>query len=219
VPDEVGAFGRCEGGGEFTDRIPQGVDRAYRGRSQLRLQFREHHLNWVEVRAVGWQIQQLRTSRLDGHAYSGDLVNRQVVHDHDVIRAQRRRQLLLDVGNEQGAVHGPIDDIRRNHAALMQTADKSRRLVMAMRNRRDKPLAAGRAAVLPHHVRLDRGLVEKDQPPCGQVGLFSPPLGACLSHIRPLLLGGMQGLFFASGQDARECCASDHRWRRRYESR
>lgn len=57
-----------------------------------------HRFDRIEVRRIRRRIEQPRTDSLEGLAYSPNLMRAEVVQDHDVVGAQRRGQVLPDLG-------------------------------------------------------------------------------------------------------------------------
>jgi len=78
--------------------------------TQLCLDFRPRPFNWIEIRRVGWQIDQVRPTRLDQSVKSGDLVGWEIVHEQDVIALERRQHTLRKVPIEDGAIDCPRQD-------------------------------------------------------------------------------------------------------------
>ena len=111
--EEVCAFIWGEVLKQGADPVPEGVDGSLGGLSQQRFEFRERHLDWIEVRTVGRQIKQRRACRLDRLAHVRALVAAEIVHDDDVALAQGRNEDLIDIGLEPEAVDRPVEDKRR----------------------------------------------------------------------------------------------------------
>ena len=63
----------------------------------------------IEVRTIGWEESHKRTHLLDRGPHLRLLVDREVVEDDDIARAQRRHQDLFDVGEERRTINGPIE--------------------------------------------------------------------------------------------------------------
>ena len=78
-------------------------------------------------------------SGLYGGRYAGAVVATEIVQHHDVAGRQRRDELLLDVRQEQLAVHRAVDHQRSGQAGRPQRTDEGRRLPMAVRDRGDHP--------------------------------------------------------------------------------
>jgi hypothetical protein len=66
-----------------------------------------------------------------------------------------------------------VDDIGRREAVDAQRGDKRQRPPVTMGHARDEALTARRTPVVPDHLRRDRGLVDKDEACCTQLGLLS----------------------------------------------
>ena len=75
------------------------------------LEFREGHLDWIEVGTIRWQEAPLGASGVDGLADGDGLVSRQIVHDDNVAGFQRRHQHLFHIGQEGAAVHGAAQGV------------------------------------------------------------------------------------------------------------
>ena len=105
-------------------------------------QLSEPLLDWVEVGAVGWQVEETGFGAFDRRSDALDLVTRQIIQDDDIAGLKLGNEELLDPGPELLAVHRPIEGARRDETVLPQRADEGRRLPMAPWNRRDKALAA-----------------------------------------------------------------------------
>ena len=127
---------------ELADELQQCLYGACRPLAQRRLQLRESHLDRIEVGRVGWQIPHLGADGLDRLARTFNLVGAQVVHEHGVAFAQRRREDLLDIGEERWPVHRAVDDIGRSEAIDAQGSNERQRLPVAVRDIRDETLAA-----------------------------------------------------------------------------
>lgn len=87
--------------GEFAEQLttsfPERIDGALFGAFQEPLELGKRLLNRVEVWAVGWQVDERGTRRLNRFLDADSLVAGQVIHDHDVAWVERRQQMLLDV--------------------------------------------------------------------------------------------------------------------------
>ena len=126
---------------------------------------------------------------------AGDFVRRQVVHDHRLSWIQGWCQHLLDVGEEGGAGHRPIEHHRRGHAGQAQRADERRGFPMTVRHGRPAPLSARRPAAQACHLCRGAALVDEDQVLGVEIRLRIEPGLPSPGHIRALLLAGMRGFF------------------------
>ena len=108
---------------------------------------------------------------------------------------QGRDELLLDVGEEQLAVHRAVDYQRGGDSVAAQAGDERRRLPMAVRNLGDQAFPARRAAALTRHLRTSASLVNEDQSLCGHSQLRQPPPQPTRRHVGPVLLRGVKHFF------------------------
>src|SRR6516225_4039562 len=69
------------------------------------------------------------------------LVGREVVHHHDVVELEHRRQALLDIGHESWSIDRSVDDHRGHHLVMPQGSDECDRLPCSLRNMADQSLA------------------------------------------------------------------------------
>ncbi len=132
------------------------------------------------------------------------LVGRQVVHDHDIARLQRRAQDLLDVGQEPPPGHRPIQHHRCCEAAQAQTGDEGGGLPVPMQDAGAQPLAAGATPVQAGHFGRGAGLVEEHQLGRIKVGLRLKPRLPCRGDVRAVLLGRMRGFLYVMPRAAKK---------------
>ena len=149
----------------------------------------------VKVRAVGWQVEQRCTARLNQRLDRGTLVGRQAVHHDHIARQQRRPEHLANVGAEDLGGHGAVEHQRRDDPVPWQTGDKGAGFPMPMRDRRPTGLAARATAVAPGHVGGGPGFVEKDQAPELQPWLVGAPGRACGDQVGAVLLDRVLRLY------------------------
>jgi DDE family transposase len=142
--------------------LPEGFASALCRLAQRRLELGESLLDWVEVGAVGRQIDELCALRLDRRADPDHVVAAQIVEQEDVVRPQGRRQHLLDVGAKALAIDGAIKDARRGDPAAAQTGHQGDYLPMTVRYRGQQPPPTGGAAMAARHVGGRPGLVDED---------------------------------------------------------
>ena len=195
MPEVVGAFGGGEFVEELTDAIPEGVDRALGRSSEESFEFGEGELDRVQVGRVGWEIEEAGAGSLDALAHAGDFVSGEIVDDDDVAGRQARDEAAIEVGEEDIAVHRPIDDERGDEAVRAQPADKGGDLPMAVRDAADQALAAAAPATDGRHVRARPGLVDEDETARIKQGLSRDPLAARRGDVGALLLGRVHDFF------------------------
>lgn len=82
------------------------------------------------------------------HQFGGPLalVEADIIEDDDIAGLDFGRQLRLDPGLEASALHGGIDDPRRDHAVTAQAGDEGMRLPLAERSLRSSQTATGSKA-------------------------------------------------------------------------
>jgi hypothetical protein len=117
------------------------------------------------------------------------------VHDHDVARLQGRDEDLIDIGEEDGAVHSTIIDERRGHAGKAQRPGEGGGLPVAMRHAGPATLAKWGAAPQPRHLGRQSGLINEDEPGRIEIELTIEPSAAALQDVWTVLLQCMCGLF------------------------
>lgn len=194
MSDVICAFGWRDLFDEVTDGVPKGIDGSGFGGAQQFLEFCEHHLDWIEVWAVGREEADLRARLGDALGGLFGLVAGEVVHDHGVASPQLGDKHLLDIGAKAFAVHRPIEDAWRDEPLRGYAGKKCRDFPMAVRRIAKRTLAHIGPGPAARHSRRGPCFVEKDEPP-GQFRLSLFPCRARLGHVGPLLLAGVHGFF------------------------
>lgn len=82
------------------------------------LEFREGHLDGIEIGAVSRQEQEPAAALLQGLCRAWTFVGGQVVEDDNSPRIKCRDQLRLDIGIESRAVHCAVDHPWRDQGVL-----------------------------------------------------------------------------------------------------
>jgi len=201
VSEKGGTFGRrelLESGGDFCRETVQGP-RA--GLAEERLEFGERLLDGIEVGAVGRELGNEHTAAAECFAHAADPVGGYVVHDDDVAASQRRSEHLIDIGDEALAGHGSFEQHRRREPVMAQRGNEGHGFPSAERHLADEPLPARRPAVEAGHVGGHRSFIDEDEAPGVKFALPPTPRGASRRDVRPILLGGVQDFFLASGRD------------------
>src|SRR5215510_9087615 len=138
---EVPAFLRAEIANNATDPTQEPQNRMLGRLAKMRLEFAEGQLDRVEVRGILRKINQRRARCLDRLRNAGDLVGRQMVHQHDLAALEGRDKALLHIGEKHRPVDSSFEHKRCGHAALPQASHKGDCFPMAMRRVADEPLA------------------------------------------------------------------------------
>ena len=163
------------------------------------LELREGHLDGIEIGTVRGQEQEPAAALTQGLCGAWAFVGGQVVEDDNGSRIERRGQLRLDIGVESRPIHRALDDPRRDQGVLRQPGDKGLRTPFAKRCRAIEPLTDGGPSVQPREVRLDRRLVDKDQPVwlLAHTGLAAlDPITAGLAQRRSVTFRRDQSFFY-----------------------
>ena len=134
----------------------------------------------------------------DRLAHPGNLVTGEVVGDDDVTWHQARGELLFDIGEEQFAIHGAVEQARRDDAVMTQAGDEGGCHPVPVRHAADRPFAARRTGVAARHIGRHAAFVDKDQPAGIELRLDVAPGLPCRGDIGTALLRGVLGLFLAS---------------------
>jgi hypothetical protein len=189
------ALGRLERENECADASLQPVDCALGSFSQERLQGMEHHLDRIELRRILRKVPQFCPASLDRLLDAGDLVERNIVEDHDVPSPQRRSETLLDVGQERFAVHGSLDQHRGDDTGLTEAGNEGQRFPAPHRNITKQAFSAWTPTVEADHVGGNGRLINKYQTSGVKKSLLAYPASACPSHVGALSLRGPQAFF------------------------
>lgn len=88
------------------------------------LEFGEDLFDWVEIRTVGRQEEELCSGPADGLSNRLSLVRAEIVHDDDVAGRERGNENLLDIGCEASSVDGAVEHAGRIDAVAAQRRDR-----------------------------------------------------------------------------------------------
>ena len=119
----------------------------------------------------------------------------QVVHHDDMARSQGGEEHLLDIGEESGAVHRPVEHHGCRQATKREGGDKRDRLPVPMRDRCPASLPAWRSPAEPGPLRRRPGLIDAHQVLRVEVGLRVEPGLAPGGDVGPRLLAGVRCFF------------------------
>jgi hypothetical protein len=195
VSEVVGAFLGRKLVEDFSDFVPQGVDRAFGGFAQESFEFGEGHFDGIEVGRIWREIEEDCAGGLDEGAHLGDLVGGQVVHDDEVAGSERRDQALLQPGQKDVAIHRPVEDIGRCDSVVAEARHEGCRLPIAVGRPSDQPFAAFATPAQAGHRRVRSGLVDEDDFVRIKRGLIALPDFAGQSHVGAQLLGCVKAFF------------------------
>src|ERR1700761_3168777 len=119
---------------EITGLLPSRFDGARFGGAHQVLQLGEDLLNWIKVRTVGRQEEQVRARGADDVAGFLTFVTAEIVEDHDISFRQGGSQLRLDVERKEFAIDGAFHDPWCRDAIAAKRRDECHRLPMTKRH-------------------------------------------------------------------------------------
>lgn len=119
----------------------------------------------------------------------------EIVENDDIAWLQDFDELGFDVDLESLSVDRPVENPWRFDAIVPQGGNEGHGLPMAVGGMGDQPFAARAPATQRRHVRLDPGLIDKDQPCRVNARLVTDPLLAPAPELWPQLLGGQNRFF------------------------
>ena len=184
-----------DGLAEARDGVGGALQRVSGDLAENGFKFSEHLFNWVEVGAVGGEVDKNGAARFDGFLDAGDLMNRDIVHEHDVTFFQGWSQNLFDIGPERLAVHRAFEHKRRGDPIVAQCSDECRGLPIAVQHLLGEALSARGAAVEAGDGARDTGFIDENEPPWIKLWLPSSQSLAIGRDVRPVLLCGVQAFF------------------------
>ena len=109
MPYEVATFGIGEQIQGRRNECTDLIKGPWAGGAEERLQLGEGQFDWIQIRTVRREEPELGPDGVEGGADRGMFVDRKVIEDDDVARAQRRHQDLLDVSEERRMVDRSIE--------------------------------------------------------------------------------------------------------------
>ena len=165
MSDVVPALGRREEGQRRSRERRDVVERARSRGPQERFQFRECHLDRIEVRAVGRQESEARAGGFDRGAHRRVFVDREIVEGHNIAWPERRGENLLHVRAKTGGIDGTIEHRRCGDAGRAQRRDDRVRLPMAAGRVIAHPHAATTRSIAAQQIGRDAAFIQKDVVP------------------------------------------------------
>ena len=165
MSDVVPTFGRREKPERGSSERRDVVEGARSRGPHEGFQFRERHLDRIEVGTVGRQKSDLRAGGFDGGAHLWLLVDGEIVEHDDIARSERRCEHLLYVGAKAGVVDRPIEHGRRREPVGPQRGDDRVRLPVTAGRVIAQPHAAETAPVAAQQIGRDAAFIEKDVVP------------------------------------------------------
>ena len=200
MADVIGTLRRREGTESGPHGRPQARHRAWGDSAQAGFEFGKDLLNGIEVGAVGGQVEQMRADGGNRAAHAPDFMTGQIVHNDAVARLERGGENLFDIGDEAWAIDRAVEDGGGGELVRPQGGNDGRGLPVAVGDFRDEAGATATAAIAPGHLRLERGLVQEDEPVPIEVGGLGTPALPGRPDIRSVLFGGVQDFFLLSAR-------------------
>ena len=181
-------------------RRPQARHRTRGEGPQAGFEFGKDLFDGIEVGAVGRQIEQLRPDGFNRLADPGHFMTGQVVQDDTVAWVERGNQHLFDIGHEAGAIDRAVEDGGSGQLVGAEGGNDRGRLPVAVGDLRHEAGAAPTAAIAPGHLRLERRLVQEDEPGAVELSRLGAPVLPGRYDIRSILFGGAQDFFLRSAR-------------------
>jgi hypothetical protein len=147
VPYEVATFGVGEEIQGRRDQLTNLVKGPWAGGAEERLQLGEGQFDRIQVGTVRREEPELGPDGGEGGADRGMFVDREIIEDDDVSRAQRRHQDLLDVGEERRMVDRSIEHGRGAESVASERGHDGVCLPTATRRVIAETRAAGTPAI------------------------------------------------------------------------
>jgi hypothetical protein len=176
--------------------VLQRIDRSEFAPAEFVLDFREDLFDRIEVGTVGRQEEHAGISGLHRFDHAAHFVRLQVVEDEDVARAELRGQFLLNVFQEEFAIEGTVDNHRGEEPVEAEGSNEGGGFPVAVGHEIEYPLIGRPPAVEAGHRGVAEGFVEENEATGIDPRREDFPEGAVGDDIGPVLLGGMDRLFF-----------------------
>jgi len=177
------------------DLVPQLCSSARCGLAQGRFELGEDLFDWVEIGAIGRQIEQICALGFDGLSDARDLVGGQIVHDDDISGLESGGEELLGPDPEGLAVHGAIKRQGCGDAVVAKCCEEGGGAPVTVRGFRQQSLADRTAPAAAHHVGGEAGFVDEDEAVDIEDWLLLNPVFPSGLDVRPVLLGCVKGFF------------------------
>jgi hypothetical protein len=145
------------------DRGLQTLQGPCRAASKLILQFAPTGFDWVELRAVARQKQQLTSGCLDSLFDLRIFVRRQVIQDHYLPCFEHRNEHLLNESAEDRSIGEGPDGHQRTEPREGEGAQQRQPLIATCRSSTEGPMPLRSSCVEAAHTGGEAALVEKDQ--------------------------------------------------------
>ena len=180
----------------LAEGVFQRVDGAEFPATQFVLDFREDLFDGIEVGTVGRQEEHAGIASVHRFDHAAHFVRWQVVEDEDVARAELRGQFLLDVFPKEFAIEGAVDNHRGEEPVEAEGGHEGGSFPVAVGHEIEHALIGRSPAVEAGHRGVAEGFVEENEALGIDPRREDFPDGAVGDDIGPVLLGGLDRLFF-----------------------
>ena len=109
-----------------------------------------------------------------------------------------RGEDLFDVRHKGGAIERAVEDGRGGQLVSAEGRNDGGCLPMAVGDFRYEARTAPTPPIAPGHLRLERGLIQEDEPGAVELSDLDAPALPGRPDIRPILFGGAQDFFLLS---------------------
>lgn len=173
----------------------EAIERALGGLAKSSLEFGKGHFDGIEIRTIGWEVEQGGSGRSDRLGDPFDLMSGEVIADDQITRNEFRSEDFAQVSQEGRSVHRAIQEPGGGETVVAQRGDEGGALPVAMRHGSPAALPAFAAPIKAAHLGVESRLIQKDQPPIIPGAALFPPALPGGFKLRPILLGGAQRFF------------------------
>lgn len=174
--------------------------------AQVSFDLGPHHLDGIEIGAVGWQEKQPGPVGFNQLLRFKVTMGREVVAHYDVAWPQGGAKHLPDILPKDIGVGRPLDDQATGHPVEPDGAEHGHGVPAPAGGVIVEATAAAHPAIEPRQVGLGRGLVDKNQSPGIAALLKLPPEPPLLDDVNAILFAGPQRFFLAGSRAAAGCC-------------
>ena len=175
--------------------MPGCLEGSFVGLAEQPLEFGEHLLDGIEIRAVRWQEEQLGAGASDRLTNRFALVAAEVVHDDDIVGLEGRHQELLDISQEDVAIDRAVEDAGRVDSIVTERGNEGHGAPVSEGSLGIERLATSAPTMGPRHVGLGPGFINEDQTFGIEPALNPLPERTLARDVRAILFTCEQGFF------------------------
>lgn len=146
-----------------TDGVHQGVQGGPPAAPNERFQFGEHHLNRIEIRTVGREVEQGTLPSFDERPYGRSMVGGKIVHHDHLTWLECWTEMLTDIPLKGVPIDRSRKDQRGQWPREAQATDQGLVHPVVPSHLAYSPQVTGRAGIQPGHGGVEATLVQEDQ--------------------------------------------------------